>query len=215
MVCAGDGLVGDEDALLGFQLFHEAVDVLFRRDAVGVARDDQAGGRAGGEEGEVIDVRLRGDRDEAFDLRTAHQQLHADPGAEGIAGDPAVLRIGVHGLHPVERGGRIRKFASTMVEFALAAPDATEIEAERRETALLEHVEELVDDLVVHRAAELRMRMQDDGDRGVLFLGRLVATLKTAGRAIENDFGHNFSGLLPVQNREKDVLVLDETSQLF
>jgi hypothetical protein len=36
--------------------------------------------------------------------------------------------------------------------------------------ALLEHVEQLIDDLVVHGAAELRVRMQHDGDRRVLFL---------------------------------------------
>ncbi len=29
VVCAGDGLVGDEDALLGLQLFDQTVDVLF------------------------------------------------------------------------------------------------------------------------------------------------------------------------------------------
>ena len=62
-------------------------------------------------------------------------------------------------LHPVERGGRVGKFAGAMVEFALAAPDAAEVEPERRETALLEHVEQVVDDLVVHRPAELRVRM--------------------------------------------------------
>jgi hypothetical protein len=52
-----------------------------------------------------------------------------------------------------------------VVELALAAADAAEVEAQHREAALREHVEELVDDLVVHRAAELRMRVQDDGDR--------------------------------------------------
>ena len=38
-----------------------------------------------------------------------------------------------------------------VVELALAAADAAEIEAQHREAALREHVEELVDDLVVHR----------------------------------------------------------------
>src|SRR5438445_1266127 len=93
-------------------------------------------------------------------------------------------------LDPVERGGSIRQFAGAMVELALAAADAAEIEAQRGEIALLEHVEEVVDDLVVHRAAELRVRMQDDGDRRTLFLGRLVASLQAAGRTGESDLRH-------------------------
>ena len=75
-----------------------------------------------------------------------------------------------------------------MVEFALAAADAAEVEAQRREAARLEHVEQLVDDLVVHRTAELRVRMQHDGDRGVLLLGRLVSALKATGGSVEDDF---------------------------
>ena len=101
----------------------------------------------------------------------------------------------MHALHPVERGGRIRQLAGAMVEFALAAADRTEVEAQRREAALLEHVEQLVDDLVVHRAAELRVRMQDDGDRGVLLLGGLVAAFEAAGWSVEDDFGHRSPGM--------------------
>ena len=63
------------------------------RDAVAVAVNDQAGRGAGREEGKVVGVRLRRDRDKAFDLGTAHEQLRADPGAERVAGDPAVLGI--------------------------------------------------------------------------------------------------------------------------
>jgi hypothetical protein len=81
-----------------------------------------------------------------------------------------------------------------MVEFTLAAANAPEVEAQRREPALLEHVEELIDDLIVHRAAELRMRMQNQGDGRAFFLGGLVAAFKTAGWAVENNFGHWYSG---------------------
>jgi hypothetical protein len=77
-----------------------------------------------------------------------------------------------------------------MIELALAAANATEVEAQRCEAALLEHVEQVVYNLVVHRAAELRMRMQDHGNRRALVLGRLIAAFKTAGRSVENDFGH-------------------------
>ena len=101
----------------------------------------------------------------------------------------------MHALHPVERRGGIGQFAGAVVEFALAAADRAEVEPERGKAALLEHVEQLVDDLVVHRAAELRMRMQDDGDRGVLLLGRLVTAFEATGRSVEDDFGHWLSGL--------------------
>ena len=75
---------------------------------------------------------------------------------------------GMQRLDPVERRGGIGKLADAVVEIALAPPDAAKIEAQAGEAALLEHVEHLVDDLVVHGAAEARMRMQHQGDRGGL-----------------------------------------------
>ena len=75
------------------------------------------------------------------------------------------LEFGIVHLQPVERGGRIGELARAVVEIALAAPDAAEIEAQHREAALGERVIQMVDDLVVHGAPELRMRVQDEGDR--------------------------------------------------
>src|SRR5213078_3309102 len=132
----------------------------------------------------------RRDRDKAFDLGPAHQKLHADPGAERKACDPAGARFGIDGLCPVERGSRIRQFAGAVIERALAAADAAEIEAQHRKAAMRERVVALVDDLVVHRAMKLRMRMQDHGDRGVLLLRRMVAAFEAAGRTGEDDFRH-------------------------
>jgi hypothetical protein len=77
-----------------------------------------------------------------------------------------------------------------VVELALAAADAAEIEPQHGEATLGEHVKQLVRDLVVHRPAELRMRMKDQRDRAVLTLGWLEAALKAAGGAGKNDFGH-------------------------
>ena len=120
----------------------------------------------------------------------AHQKLHADPGAEREAGDPAGLRLRIDGLRPVERGRRIRQFAGAVVERALAAADAAEVEAQRREAAVHELVVELVDDLMVHRPAELRVRMQNDGDRRVLLPRRMVPGLDPSRRTGKNDFRH-------------------------
>ena len=102
-----------------------------------------------------------------------------------------LLRIGVHRLHPVERRGGVGELAGAVVELALAPPDAAEIEAEHRKAALREHIEELVDDLVVHRPAELRVGMEDDGDRAVLLLGGLETPFESAGRAGEDHFRHD------------------------
>ncbi|MEH2572377.1 hypothetical protein [Bradyrhizobium sp. AZCC 1708] len=48
----------------------------------------------------------------------------------------------------------------------------------------------LVDDLVIHRAVELRMRMQDHRDRRVLLLGRMITAFEAACGAGENYFRH-------------------------
>ena len=127
--------------------------------------DEQAGRGAGGEKGEVEAVGGRRDRDEALDLRTAHQQLHADPGAEGDAGDPAGARFRADRLRPVERGRRVGQFALAVIESALRAADAAKIEAQNRKATLGKGVIKVIDDLIIHRAAELRMRMKNDRDR--------------------------------------------------
>jgi hypothetical protein len=138
----------------------------------------------------IIEVGWRADRDEALDLRTAHQKLHADPGAEGEARDPAALGLGVDGLCPVERGRGIGKFPGAVVERPLAAADAAEVEPERREAAVHEGIIELVDDLVVHRPTELRVRVQHDGDRRILLPRRMVPALDPTSRTGEDDLRH-------------------------
>ena len=164
--------------------------VLVRHHRVLVAVDDQSRGRAGRQEREVVEVRGRRDRDEALDLGPPHQKLHADPGPEGEAGDPAAARLRIDRLRPVERGCRVRQFADAVVERALAAPDAAEVEAQHREVPVHEGVVELVDDLVVHRAPELRMRMQDDGDRRILLSRRVIPAFDPSSGAGEDDLGH-------------------------
>ncbi|KIT94836.1 hypothetical protein QT23_00190, partial [Staphylococcus aureus] len=120
VVRARDGVVMDGDVLLRAQLVDQLLHRARRHHLVILALDDDARGRAGGEEGEVEHVRRRGDRDEAADLRTAHQQLHADPGAEAEAGDPGAARLRMEALHPVERARGVGQFADAVVERSLA-----------------------------------------------------------------------------------------------
>ena len=190
MVRALDLIVGDRDALLLVQLADEDVRVPRRRHPVGGAVDDEARRRAGGEEREVVHVGRRRDADEAGDLGPPHQELHADPGAEREPRDPAVLGVLVHRLQVVERRGRVAELADALVVLALAAPDAAEVEPQHGEAQLVKGVMQVVDDTVVHRPAELRVRMQDDRDRRVLLLLRVVTSLETTLRSGENDFGH-------------------------
>src|ERR1700724_1217427 len=61
--------------------------------------------------------------------------------------------------------------ASGLIDWAQSSADAAEIEAQHREIPVREDVVELIDDRMVHGAAELRMRMQHDRDRCVLGTG--------------------------------------------
>src|SRR5436305_9871561 len=56
-----------------------------------------------------------------------------------------------------------------------------------------ERIVTLVDDLVIHRAVKLRMRVQHHRDRRVLLLRRMIAAFEAACGAGENDFGHCWS----------------------
>src|SRR5205807_7056634 len=99
--------------------------------------------------------------------------------------------FGVDGLCPVQRGSRIRQFAGAVIERTLAAADAAKIESQHREATMRERVVALVDDLVIHRAVKLRMRMQDHRDRRVLLLGRMITAFEAARGAGENYFRHS------------------------
>src|SRR5712691_5680241 len=195
VVGARDHLLLDHDALLGLELVDQPGDVLVRHHRVLVAVHDHARGRAGSEERKIIEVRRRRDRDEALDLGPPHQELHADPGAEGEAGDPAAPGLRIERLRPIERRSGVRQLSQAVVERALAASDAAEIEAQHGEVPVHESVVELIDDLVVHRAPELRMRVKHDGDRRILLPSRVIAPLYSPGRAGEDDLGHAVSNL--------------------
>src|SRR5262249_56112968 len=116
MIGARDHLLLDHDALLGLELFDEAADVLVRHHRILVAVNDHAGGGTGGEERKIIEVGGWSDRDESLDLRTPHEQLHPDPGAEGETGDPAAPGLRVYRLRPAERRGGIRHLALAITQ---------------------------------------------------------------------------------------------------
>ena len=110
--------------------------------------------------------------------------------------DPAVLGVGVQRLQVVERRGGVGELADALVVLALAAADAAEVEAQAGEADAVEGVVEVVDHLVVHRAPVERVGVQDDGDRRVLVLLRMVAPLQPPVGAGENHLGHSGASLL-------------------
>ena len=120
----------------------------------------------------------------------AHQQLHADPGAEAEAADPGRLRLGMDRLHPVERRGGVAKLADAVVEHALALADAAEVEAQGGEAAPDEGLVERQHDRIVHRAAALRVRVEDHRDRRARARAGAETAFETALGAGKDDFGH-------------------------
>ena len=104
-----------------------------------------------------------------------------------------MLGVLVHRLEVVERRGGIAELADALIVFALAAAHTAEVEAQHREADLVEGVVQVVDDAVVHRAAELRVRVQDDGDWRVFFALRVVAAFEPALRAGKNHLGHGLT----------------------
>ena len=101
-----------------------------------------------------------------------------------------VCGVGIVGLQPVERGGGVGEFARTVVEQALAPPHAAEVEAQHREAAPLERVIQVIDHLIVHRPAELRVGVEDERDGSVRPALVVVAGLDPSGGTADIHFRH-------------------------
>ena len=72
--------------------------------------------------------------------------------------------------------------------------DAAEVEAQGRESAPHERLVERLDDGVVHRAAALRVRVEDQGDRRARARAGAETAFKAAFGAGKDDFGHRTCG---------------------
>ena len=120
-----------------------------------------------------------------------HRGDDGDPGAEREPGDPAGRGVRVLRLNPVERRGGVAELSRAVVEHALRTADAAEIKPERGKPPPGENLIQFVDDLVVHGAAVLRMRMQQQRQRRIDPIGGVITAFQAAFGAIENDFGHD------------------------
>src|SRR6185503_9139946 len=65
-------------------------------------------------------------------------------------------------MHEIEAGAKIVRLARAIVEAAGARTDAAEIEAKHGAADAIQGLGGLIDDLGVHRAALLRVRMRED-----------------------------------------------------
>src|SRR3546814_19949160 len=97
-------------------------------------------------------------------------------------------------LHPVKRRSRVRQFAHAIVERALAFADAAKVEAQRGEAALDEGLVHGLDDAVVHRAAALRMGVEDECHRRARTGRGAETALQAAFRPGKNDCRHRVFG---------------------
>jgi len=77
-----------------------------------------------------------------------------------------------------------------VVERALAAADAAEIEPQHRESAVHEGIIELVDDSGGSSTAELGVRMEHECNRRVFDARRMIPALDPAGRTVKMTSGH-------------------------
>ncbi len=93
-------------------------------------------------------------------------------------------------LHPIERRGCVGKLPDAVVENALALADAAEVEAQGREAAPHERLVERLHDRIVHRAAAVGMRMQDQRDGSAGAGTGAETAFETAFRPWKDDFGH-------------------------
>src|SRR5262249_887588 len=93
----------------------------------------------------------------------------------------------------------VGKLAWTLIEEPLTSADAAEVEAQHRKAALNESIVKTIDNLIVHRAPELRVRMQDDSDRCAGLRLMMIASLDAAGRPIDDHFGHFLEPFLPAR----------------
>src|SRR5439155_7472955 len=120
-----------------------------------------------------------------------------DPGAKRISRDPAGGGVGVVALQPIERRRRIGQLALAAIKAALAAADPAKVEAQRRKTAAHKGLIERVDDLVVHRPAMQRMRVQHHRHRRRAAAGMVIARLDAPFRAVDDDVRHGKPDSIP------------------
>src|SRR5690606_3174851 len=105
-------------------------------------------------------------------------------------------------LHPVERACGVAQLADAVVEAALAAADAAEVEAQRGEAAVGERLVQALDDAVVHCPAALRMRVKDHRHRRTRTRGWRETTFEAAFGAGKDDGGHCVARMISETGRQ-------------
>ena len=101
----------------------------------------------------------------------------------------SVLRFNTRGV-----GRSQGRFDNGMGELS----DAAGVEAQHREAAVDEHMEQRDHDLVVHRPAILRVRMEDQRDRRVFFFALVIAALEASLGTGEHHIRHLDSDYAPL-----------------
>ena len=88
-------------------------------------------------------------------------------------------------VEPFKGGADVVLLAEAMVELTLAEADAAEVEAEGGKAEAGEGLGGVVDDLVVHGAAEEGMRVADEGGEGGFGLAGVEQGFEGSGGSVE------------------------------
>src|SRR5262249_35503103 len=119
-----------------------------------------------------------------------------DPGPERDARDPAGSRLGIDRLRPVQGRRCVRELPLAVVKIALREADSAKVKAKDRESTLGKSVVKIVDNLIVHRPAELRMRVKNDGDGRAADCRGVKPAFDASGGPIKLDLGHSYSKII-------------------
>src|SRR2546430_5598578 len=120
--------IGDFNPALRRKAVYQFLHIGFRHNLILCSVHEQSRRGTRRKKRKIIKIGLRCDGNETGDLRPTHQKLHADPGPEGNPRHPAIGGVWIERAHPIEHRGGIRKLAGSIVERALAAAHATEVE---------------------------------------------------------------------------------------
>ena len=122
---------------------------------------------------EIVFINGRADADQVTDASSADADLHADARAEGESGEREWLsRVLFRQI--IKSGANIFDLAATFIMLARTLANAPKVNAERRESSLIQRACCAKDYLIVHRPAAERVRVQHQRNAWSFTLARLL-----------------------------------------
>src|SRR2546422_1157547 len=143
---------------------NKSLDVLPRAELVVAAVDKKFRFAALAQKRKIRAVDGNSQADQVRDTRVLAADMHANPGTKTESRQQH-RHAREFNLQKVERGAHVTPLTGSAVVFARTQPRAAEIESQHGKAEGSERLRRLVNHFVVHRAAEERMRVADDGSK--------------------------------------------------